>query len=112
MQRQASSIRAARQSARIRDNRTGRARHPAAMPSFRHDRTAATASRSRTTPTAPDPTTLAAATWLACGVVLLGLTPLPLRSATLGWSLAFWLLAAPSILLLARSMCVRSKQVL
>ncbi|MGH8118508.1 MAG: hypothetical protein ACREPJ_14620 [Rhodanobacteraceae bacterium] len=50
----------------------------------------------------PDVLTLAAATWLACGIVLLGLTPLPLHDATLGWSPAFWLLAAPSLLLLAR----------
>ena len=46
--------------------------------------------------------TLAAATWLACGSVLLGLTPLPLRDPTLGWSPAFWLLAAPAVLLLTR----------
>ncbi|HLI17283.1 MAG TPA: hypothetical protein VKV22_03315 [Rhodanobacteraceae bacterium] len=50
----------------------------------------------------PDLLNLAAATWLACGAVLLGLTPLPLRDATLGWSPAFWLLAAPCLLLLAR----------
>ena len=49
-----------------------------------------------------DPLTLAAATWLACGIVLLGLTPLPLRDPTTGWSPAFWLLAAPAVLLLAR----------
>jgi hypothetical protein len=46
--------------------------------------------------------TLAAATWLACGGVLFGLTPLPLRDPTLGWSPAFWLLAAPAVLLLTR----------
>jgi hypothetical protein len=45
---------------------------------------------------------LAAATWLACGIVLFGLTPLPWRDATLGWSPAFWLLAAPCLLLIAR----------
>lgn len=56
----------------------------------------------------PEPTprhdalTLAAATWLACGLVLFGLTPLPWRDATLGWSPAFWLLAAPLVLLVAR----------
>ncbi len=49
-----------------------------------------------------DALTLAAATWLACGVVLFGLTPLPWRDATLGWTPAFWLLAAPCVLLLAR----------
>ncbi|HEX5354348.1 MAG TPA: hypothetical protein VFW60_09725 [Rhodanobacteraceae bacterium] len=54
-----------------------------------------------------DPLTLAAATWLACGIVLLGLTPLPLHDATLGWSPAFWLLVAPSLLLVARRMCAR-----
>jgi hypothetical protein len=45
---------------------------------------------------------LAAATWLACGLVLFGLTPLPWRDATLGWSPAFWLIAAPCVLLVAR----------
>jgi hypothetical protein len=50
----------------------------------------------------PDALTLAAATWLACGIVLFGLTPLPWRDATLGWSPAFWLLAAPCLLLIAR----------
>src|SRR5574337_921736 len=50
----------------------------------------------------PDPLTLAAATWLACGIVLLGLTPLPLHDPILGWSPAFWLLAAPGLLLIAR----------
>lgn len=49
-----------------------------------------------------DALTLAAATWLACGVVLFGLTPLPWRDAALGWSPAFWLLAAPCVLLVAR----------
>lgn len=46
--------------------------------------------------------TLAAGTWLACGIVLLGLTPLPWHDATWGWSPAFWLLAAPTLLLLVR----------
>ncbi len=54
----------------------------------------------------PDPLTLAAATWLACGIVLFGLTPLPLRDASLGWSPAFWLLAAPTLSLTARSICM------
>ena len=49
-----------------------------------------------------DTLTLAAATWLACGLMLFGLTPLPWRDATLGWSPAFWLLAAPCVLLVAR----------
>ena len=49
-----------------------------------------------------DALTLAAATWLACGIVLFGLTPLPWRDATLGWTPAFWLLAAPCVLLVAR----------
>lgn len=50
----------------------------------------------------PDGMTLAAATWLASGVVLLGLTPLPLHDADWGWSPAFWLLAAPALLLGAK----------
>jgi hypothetical protein len=50
----------------------------------------------------PDPITLGAATWLACGIVLLVLTPLPLRNVDLGWSFTFWALAAPSLVLLAR----------
>ena len=45
----------------------------------------------------PDALTLAAATWLAAGLVLLGLTPLPLHDPRYGWSLAFWLLAAPVV---------------
>jgi hypothetical protein len=49
-----------------------------------------------------DALALAAATWLACGVVLFGLTPLPWRDATLGWTPAFWLLVAPCLLLIAR----------
>jgi len=49
-----------------------------------------------------DPLTLAAGTWLASGMVLYGLTPLPLHDAALGWSPAFWLLAAPCLLLIAR----------
>ena len=50
-----------------------------------------------------DPLTLAAGTWLASGMVLYGLTPLPLHDAALGWSPAFWLLAAPCLLLVAKS---------
>lgn len=50
----------------------------------------------------PDVLTLAAVTWLACGAVLLGMTPLPLHDATFGWSPAFWLLLAPALLLCAR----------
>lgn len=53
-------------------------------------------------PYSHDVLTLAAATWLACGIVLFGLTPLPWRDATLGWSPAFWLVAAPCVLLAAR----------
>ncbi|WIG57074.1 MAG: hypothetical protein OJF61_002862 [Rhodanobacteraceae bacterium] len=53
-------------------------------------------------PTRYDALTLAAATWLACGLVLFGLTPLPWRDATLGWSPLFWLIAAPCVLLVAR----------
>ncbi|HET6913407.1 MAG TPA: hypothetical protein VFH71_08740 [Rhodanobacteraceae bacterium] len=51
----------------------------------------------------PDALSLAAATWLAAGAVLFGLTPLPLHDPHYGWSLAFWLLAAPGAILLARS---------
>jgi len=59
-------------------------------------------SRRSESPIALDPLTVAAGTWLACGMVLYGLTPLPLRDAALGWSPAFWLLAAPCLLLVAR----------
>lgn len=55
-----------------------------------------------------DPLTLIAATWLACGMVLYGLTPLPLRDAALGWSAAFWLLAAPVLLLVAKRVLLRN----
>lgn len=51
----------------------------------------------------PDVLTLAAATWLAFGVVLFALTPLPLHDPHYGWSLAFWLLAAPGAILITRS---------
>jgi hypothetical protein len=57
----------------------------------------------------PDALTLAAATWLAIGVVLLGLTPLPLHDQRYGWSLAFWLVAAPGAMLAAKLM-VRANQ--
>ncbi|MBS0383225.1 MAG: hypothetical protein JSR56_12430 [Proteobacteria bacterium] len=59
---------------------------------------------------APDAMTLAAATWLASGIVLLGLTPLPLHDATWGWSPAFWLLAAPASLLVARHLSTRPRR--
>ena len=54
----------------------------------------------------PDAITLAAVTWLAAGLVLLVLTPLPARDVHYGWSPAFWLLAAPAALLLSRH-CAR-----
>jgi hypothetical protein len=50
----------------------------------------------------PDVLTLAAATWLAAGVVLLLLTPMPTHDAQHGWSIAFWLIAAPAAVLAAR----------
>ena len=53
-------------------------------------------------PPSQDALALAAATWLACGIVLFGLTPLPWRDTTLGWSPAFWLLAAPCLVLIAK----------
>jgi hypothetical protein len=53
-------------------------------------------------PREPDALTLAAATWLAAGLVLLGLTPLPLHDPHYGWSLAFWLVAAPAAILATR----------
>lgn len=49
----------------------------------------------------PGPLTLAAMTWLAIGLVLLGLTPLPAHDAVYGWSSAFWLIAAPAAILVA-----------
>ncbi|HEX7129498.1 MAG TPA: hypothetical protein VF217_05430 [Rhodanobacteraceae bacterium] len=54
----------------------------------------------------PDALTLAAIAWLAAGLVLLGLTPLPLHDPRYGWSLAFWLLVAPVVLLASRH-CAR-----
>lgn len=50
----------------------------------------------------PDALTLAAGTWLAAGLVLLGLTPLPLHDPRYGWSVAFWLLVAPAAVLATR----------
>lgn len=50
----------------------------------------------------PDALALAAATWLAADLVLLGLTPLPLHDPHYGWSLAFWLLVAPAAVLATR----------
>ena len=50
----------------------------------------------------PDVLTLAAATWLAAGLVLLFLTPVPAHDTKHGWSIAFWLLAAPAAVLTAR----------
>ena len=58
-------------------------------------------------PQRSDALTLIAGTWLASGCVLLGLTPLPWHDATLGWTPAFWLLAAPCLLLLAKTLCAR-----
>lgn len=49
-----------------------------------------------------DPAFLATGTWLAAGVVVFGLTPLPLHSAAWGWTPAFWALAAPALMLFAR----------
>lgn len=57
--------------------------------------------RSRVAAAVPDPVVLGAGTWLACGIVLLWLTPLPLRDPQLGWSFTFWALAAPLVVLLA-----------
>ena len=54
---------------------------------------------------------LAASTWLACGIVLLGLTPLPLHDADWGWSPLFWLLLAPAIMLGARHVFTRKLSV-
>jgi hypothetical protein len=42
----------------------------------------------------------AALLWLAGGIVLLLTTLVPLHSRLLGWSPAFWLIAAPMIVLL------------
>lgn len=56
-----------------------------------------------------DALALAAATWFAAGLVLMGLTPLPLHDPHYGWSLAFWLLAAPGAILAAR-LLIRTDQ--
>lgn len=77
---------------------------PAAI---RQERFAAARHRNRTAPATTDPVILGAATWLACGIVLLGLTPLPLHDAHLGWSFTFWALAAPLLVLLAKCACAR-----
>ncbi len=50
----------------------------------------------------PDVLALAAATWLAIGLVLLLLTPMPAHDAQHGWSIAFWLIVAPAAVLAAR----------
>jgi|SRR5690348_2185934 len=108
MRQHASSNNTARRAAGTRRARTRTARHrrPAAVAAFQADRrTAATIARSRTAVAIPDPILLGAATWLACGVVLLGLTPLPLRVPQIGWSFSFWALAAPLLVLLA--LCIR-----
>ena len=47
---------------------------------------------------------LAAGTWLASGLVLLGLTPLPMHTVSLGWTPLFALVLAPVIMMLARRM--------
>lgn len=57
--------------------------------------------------TQPDPLNLAAGFWLASGVVLLGLTPLPLHDTTAGWSATFWLVLAPALALALRMVCMR-----
>ncbi|HEY4293230.1 hypothetical protein [Luteibacter sp.] len=44
---------------------------------------------------------LIALAWLACGALLLLLTPLSGHSDTLGWTPAFWLLLAPASVLVA-----------
>jgi len=44
---------------------------------------------------------LIALAWLACGALLLLLTPLSGHSDTLGWTPAFWLLLAPASILVA-----------
>ena len=50
----------------------------------------------------PDPLILVASTWLASGMVYYGFAPVPLHDATFGWTAAFWLLAAPVLVLAIR----------
>ncbi|MGH8192146.1 MAG: hypothetical protein ACREP2_11940 [Rhodanobacteraceae bacterium] len=104
MRQSTPAVRPARRSPGIRRSYAPSSRRAMVASSFprRDGRTAVPKSRGHAQDSIPDPILLGAATWLACGVVLLGLTPLPLRGAALGWSPAFWLLAAPAILLLAR----------
>lgn len=83
------------------------ARAVAIAAACRPDRRAGARARASVEPVA-DPVVLGAATWLACGIVLLGLTPLPLRDPQLGWSFSFWTLAAPVLLLLGRFACGRA----
>lgn len=53
-------------------------------------------------PSARHPRLLAiAALWLALGCLLLATTLVPAHTALLGWTPAFWLLAAPLLVLLA-----------
>ena len=52
-----------------------------------------------------DPAFLLAGTWLAAGVAVFGLTPLPLHNVAWGWTPAFWALAAPALMLLAKKFC-------
>lgn len=59
----------------------------------------------------PDALTLAAGTWLASGFVLLGLTPLPLHNASLGWTATFWLVLAPMITLGVRAWFTRTQRI-
>lgn len=54
----------------------------------------------------PDVLTLAGGTWLAAGVVVYLLTPLPFRDAAWGWTPAFWLLLAPAIVLCVQRWCM------
>ncbi len=87
--------------------RRSRGPHPPAQVRRHERRHAARHRRGAPAAATPDPVMLFAATWLACGLVLLGLTPLPLHDATLGWSPAFWALAAPAMVLVAYRACAR-----
>lgn len=64
---------------------------------------------STTPPVQADAVTLAAGTWLASGLVLLGLTPLPLHDASAGWTTPFWLVLAPAIMLGVRAWFTRTR---